>query len=230
MTATRWRASDRGNGRARGLGLADADFDRITKSLIEHEGLIYSNSHDFDSDWTCESSLEKYLGQAGNPEKCAALGGAPEIGIKLRAGLKSLSVLRYLNQYQSLSYKLRPLRHEAFIQSMTVDLDLLMDEVFYNRPPTQKPQLKALVVAHAAQEHDLLQLTSGHDLMSALGLALREELANRKHAQTWGREVELHFRLLFGDEEFKQSSVFSAIRTWEEDNVPYVILTPRLKH
>lgn len=212
------------------LGLADADFDRVTQSIFEHEGLRYSAAHDFDADWACDSSLEKYLLQAGNPHKCAEFGGVTKIGAELRAGLKSLSVLRYLNQYQSLGYKLQCLRRERFIQSMAVDLDLLIDDVFYNRTATQKPELKALVIAHSARDHDLFQLTSGHDLMCALGLAMRETLSNRKDAQTWGREVELHFRLLFGDEEFRRSSIFSALRAWEEDNAPYVILSSRLKH
>lgn len=214
------------------LGLADADFDRVTNSLLEHEGLIYSTSHDFDADWACETSLAKYLQEVGDPDKCAAKGSASEIGGKIRTGLKSLSVLRYLNQYQSLSYKLQTLRHESFVQAMTVDIDLLIDDVFFSRTPapTQKPQLKALVIAHAAQEHDLIQLTSGHDLMCALGLAMRSELAERKHAQTWGREVEMHFRLLFGDEEFKESPLFAAVRAWEDDNIPYVVLSPRLRH
>jgi hypothetical protein len=192
--------------------------------------LIYSASHDFDADWACENSLSKYLQEVGDPVKCAALGGATEIGGKLRLGLKALSVLKYLNEYQSLAYRLQTLRHESFIQGMTVDLDLLIDDVFYNRTTTQKPQLKALIMAHSSQEHDLIQLTSGHDLMCALGLAMRSELADRKLAQTWGKEVEIHFRLLFGDEEFKQSPLFVAIRTWEDENIPYVVLAPRLKH
>ncbi|UQD96099.1 DUF4435 domain-containing protein [Bradyrhizobium japonicum] len=213
------------------LGLADADFDRVTNSLEEHEGLIYSVSHDFDADWACENSMAKYVQEVGNPEKCAALGGPSEIGVKLRTGLKALSVLRYLNEYQSLSYRLKSLRHDMFIQNMAVDLDLLIDDVFYGgHTGAQRAQLKALVVAHSAQEHDLIQLTSGHDLMRALGLSMRTELAERKHAQTWGREVEMHFRLLFGDDEFRKSPLFTAIRAWEAENTPYVILAARLRH
>ena len=43
------------------LGLADADFDRLTGDLETHEGIIYSDSHDFDMDWACEQTLHRYL-------------------------------------------------------------------------------------------------------------------------------------------------------------------------
>src|SRR6266446_3526644 len=65
------------DGFAGALGLADADFDRLTGSLETHEGVIYSDSHDFDMDWACEQTLHRYLEEVGDPDKCVAAGKAP---------------------------------------------------------------------------------------------------------------------------------------------------------
>ena len=43
------------------LGLADADFDRINNCLCEHEGVIYSSTHDFDLDWAAPAAIKTYL-------------------------------------------------------------------------------------------------------------------------------------------------------------------------
>jgi Protein of unknown function (DUF4435) len=39
------------DGFAGALGVVDADFGRLDDSLEEHEGLVYSEAHDFDLDW-----------------------------------------------------------------------------------------------------------------------------------------------------------------------------------
>ena len=82
------------DGFAGALGLADADFDRLTGSLETHEGLIYSDAHDFDMDWACQQTLHRYLQEVGDPGKCMAAGNAPGIAAMVFGAVKPLSILR----------------------------------------------------------------------------------------------------------------------------------------
>ena len=56
------------------LAVVDADFDRVTNSLLSHEGLIFSALHDLDLDWATPYVVERYLSEVGDKEKCDRYG------------------------------------------------------------------------------------------------------------------------------------------------------------
>jgi hypothetical protein len=212
------------------LGLADADFDRITDSLLVHEGIIYSEAHDFDLDWACNSVLSRYLSEVAHTDKCELLGGTPGIASFLFNAVKPISVLRYLNEHQRLGYKLSRIRHHVVAPDTVVDINILVDHVSTGAfgSPAQKQTLKDFILAHAKREFDAYQLTNGHDFLTMLGVALQKKLGDREIPQTWGSEIELHFRLAYSEDDFVASSLFLAIIAWQDDNAPYVILKPSL--
>jgi hypothetical protein len=218
------------DGFAGALGLADADFDRLTGSLEFHEGLIYSESHDFDMDWACEDTLHRYLQEVGDPAKCVAAENAPGVAALIFSAVKPLSVLRYLNHHQNLRYKLSDVKHDEIVSSGVVVVDLLVEHVsrgtFSN--PEKKRKLSHLINGHLSGQHHPLQLTNGHDFLALLGLALRDKLGKRLPPQTWRSEVQIHFRLAYSEEDFVKSSVFKAILEWQNENRPYIILKPNL--
>jgi hypothetical protein len=82
------------------LGLADADFDRLSNTLPAHEGLIFSEKHDFDLDWACHAVLSRYLAEVAHSDKCDADGGIDGVTRYLLDAVKPLSVLRYLSHRQ----------------------------------------------------------------------------------------------------------------------------------
>jgi hypothetical protein len=112
-----------------------------------------------------------------------------------------------------------------------VDLDKYVALIFRDKSVTDgtKTALKQQIVRAAGQAYDLRQLTNGHDFHCALGASLRSDLGSRRVVHTWGREVEMHLRLSFSDDEFKASSVYWEICQWLENNHPYRILQPRLR-
>lgn len=212
------------------LGLVDADFDRITNKLIDHEGIIFSNYHDFDLDWACCGIIDFYLEEVGDQAKCLDHGGGEEITEAIKNGLKPLSVLRFLNEHQSFGYNLKNLNHVDFFKNFQIDIDSLVGAVFVGQSSnlTEENRIKNLVNAHSKNNFDLNQLTNGHDFNSALGIVLRTDLGGRRPPQSWGNEVGIHFRLIFSDKQLLASELFKKISLWENENKPYLILARRL--
>jgi hypothetical protein len=218
------------DGFAGALGLADADFDRLTGALEIHEGVIYSDSHDFDMDWACRQTLHRYLQEVGDPDKCMAAGNAPGIATMIFEAVKPLSILRYVNHHQQLRYRLSDVRHSDIVNDNAVEVDLLVEHVSHGAYSSvnKKQKLRQLITGHLGNQHNLLQLTNGHDFLALLGIALRNKLGKRLHPQTWQSEVQIHFRLAHSEEDFCRSGVFKAIVEWQNENIPYVILKPHL--
>ncbi|MDF2599154.1 MAG: hypothetical protein K0Q54_1977 [Methylobacterium brachiatum] len=213
------------------LAVVDADFDRVLGSLKVHEGVIYSEGHDFDVDWAQPEVIRRYLLEAGDDAKCAALGGYNAIMTLVRESLKPISVARYLNQRGNIRYRLSGIYIDRCYANMQVDIDAYVALIFENRTPPQaeKDAVKGLIEQHSKAAFDLLQITNGHDFATALGVCLRDQLGARKIQQSYGSEVEMHVRLIFNDAHFKATRVYREIRIWEDANRPYIILDNRLR-
>jgi len=108
---------------------------------------------------------------------------------------------------------------DAYIEELTKDSDV-------DGPAKEK--LKALIEQTAALGFDVLQITNGHDFYSALGASLRAELGERKTAQSFGSECEMHIQLCFTREDFVATELFENIRMWERANPMFALLCPTL--
>jgi len=213
------------------LAVIDADFDRITGNLDQHEGLIYSQNHDLDLDWARPEVIARYLAEVGEKTKCDLHGSPGEIIEKILVGLKPISVARLLNHCKHITYKLSDIDISACFANFSVDIDGYVASIFQNRPPVpiaKKEALKQQIARAAGKEYDLYQLTNGHDFHCALGASLRHDLGSRRHFHTWGSEVEKHLRLTLNDSDFKRLLVYGAICEWVRKNPPFKILQAQL--
>jgi hypothetical protein len=84
------------------LGFADADFDRITGTHVDHEGILLSRTHDFDLDIACTGALNRYFVEVCEEHKLGAFGGTIGAVQRMLAMLRPLSALRYANQRHGL--------------------------------------------------------------------------------------------------------------------------------
>jgi Protein of unknown function (DUF4435) len=212
------------------LGLADSDFDRLNNCLPTSEGIIFSESHDFDLDIARSDVLRRYLVEVAHQDKCDALGGPNGVRALLYEACKPLSVFRYLSHTQNLEYRLSQVRHHEICNGASVDADLLIEHVSSGRfgAENKKQEMKRLVRNHTAREFDFQQLTNGHDFLTMLGILLQGKLGDRKPPQAWGSEIEIHFRLAFSEEDFVVTPFFAAILQWQNENKPYLILKAAL--
>jgi hypothetical protein len=153
------------------LGAIDADFDRIDGGLELHEGLVYSESHDFDLDWAQPTVVGKYLNQVADSERRKIHGSPDEISLKIITALKPVSVARLLNHRRRIGFKLSHIDVSACFVNFGVSLDRYLDLVFEGCVVSEqgRKELKEQISRATNQDYDLHQLTNGHDFHSALG-------------------------------------------------------------
>lgn len=211
------------------LGLADADFDRITGEITETSHLIYSDTHDFDLDCALSDLLQNYLLEVGDEEKVAGTGGAAGVSKALLEALYPLSCARLANIRGTIQVSLAEVEWDTFFVPYKINMHMYAAKALKKVGATHESVAEFLetVTAEASLAHDLRQVTNGHDFCVALGVALREGLGTRGKQQTSGREIELHLRLGFQNDHFDGGEVSKRVRVWELENEPFVILKKR---
>ena len=208
------------------IGMIDADFDRITKSAVSHEGICISEGHDFEVDWIRSSALHRYLDVVADKSAVKDVGGVKAVAEYIMLGILPLSVLRYVNEVKSLGYRLKDLNLEEFYDGIKCEVEKLVESVSKGAFGTSihKESLKSHIKTGVTTKWPLEQITSGHDFCEALGIALRTSLGNRKAPQSWGDEIEMHVRLAYDFSDFAKSSTYAFLCKWENDNDPYRIV------
>lgn len=208
------------------LGLVDADFDRLTGVDLEADNVFVSNFHDYDVDKFGTDVIGRYLAEFGRADKVEALGGHTGCVAVLLESLKPLSAARYANERYEIGYSFKGLEYEAFFNGETIDVDRLVDHLSQGRFGSQQHRetLRARIDQFASSQIDLWQVTNGHDLMAALGIALRGRLGDRKIQQTWRSEVESHLRLAFDASDFEMTGMLARVTAWEQRSAARSIL------
>jgi hypothetical protein len=199
------------------LGFVDADFDRIDNRFAANDDIVHSEHHDFDVDMCRSDAVSRYLSEMCVEEKLFAAGGCKAVLESLLEGLKPLSALRYANEKLGLGYSLGQLELDVFFDGTAVNLSAMIDAVSGGRfaSAAHKATLRASVERYTAAEFDLWQFTNGHDLIAAIGIALRSRIGRRAVNQTWRREVEAHLRLAFDWADFHATGLAGKIGAWQ---------------
>ncbi|MDH6275592.1 hypothetical protein M2311_005692 [Rhizobium leguminosarum] len=212
------------------LAVVDADFDRIQGKLANDARVIYSESHDFDLDWMFEDLLAHYLEEVADPNKVAAAGGVAHIIQKILDGLRPISAARLLNTEKKIPFKVSHLDAGDYFDKFAVDIDQYLADLTKDSEISAEEYaaLGSLIASTANRNFDLKQLTNGHDFYSALGASLRGDIGDRKQAQTFGNECEIHIRLSFTPEIFKQTLLYTNLIAWEQANPRHSVLKPEL--
>jgi hypothetical protein len=214
------------DGFAGALGLVDADFDRLLSKYQKHEGLIWSDTHDFDLDIARTSVLDRYLSEVADEEKISMLGGPQALFTKILELLRPLSAMRFANEKHSLGYNLQSLKIYTFFNGSVIDVAEMVQAVSQGRFSNAKDRenLTRMIERYRNTKFDLSQFTSGHDFCAALGIILREKIGSRHLMQSLRSEVEMHLRLTVDSDHLQETAVYGSITQWQQENVPYRVL------
>jgi len=199
------------------LGFVDADFDRLMGALAENEDVIHSASHDFDVDLCRTDAMDRYLREVAMDDRVGAEGGAGAVLASLMQSLRPLSALRYANERHQLGYSLKNVDLEDFFDGSMINRGAMVNAVSAGRfaGAVHRETLRAHVDNYTDATFPNEQFTNGHDLVSALGIALRKRLADRRPPQTWRSEVEAHLRLAFDHIDFASCGLAARISEWQ---------------
>ncbi len=205
------------NGDTDVLGFVDADFDRVAGAIEVNDDIVHSATHDFDIDVCHTEATDRYLKEMAVDQRLAAEGGSSVVLASLMDALRPLSAMRYANERHQLGYSLKRVDLDRFFDGTTVDREAMVDSVSGGRFSGQEHRaaLRAHVDNYASAAILAEQFTNGHDLIAALGIALRARLADRAWKQTCRDEVEKHLRLTFDHMDFANCGLAGRIAAWQ---------------
>lgn len=209
------------------LALADADFDRLIQSArLSIDNIIFSEFHDFDLDCAASGVLDIYLKEVADGEKLKAIAGADEALVLHMKAIYPISCARLANEKGLTSLPLAKVDWECCYIPYSTNLSRYIERAArkLSLAKSDIDDIIAIIRKEEGENHNLFQVTNGHDLCISIGLSLRGALGCRKIAHTTGDEVERHLRLAYSHEIFSASKTNAHIKKWQEANAPFRIL------
>ena len=206
----------------------DADFQPFVGPPASDKDVLLTDDHDLEIMLFRSPAFEKVLTEYGSARKVRdfrkTAGGAREIIIR---SAHPLGIFRLYSLEHNVHLRFRELKY-TFVDRKTLKVDIdAMILVVHNhsmlRLIDDKP-IKAFINKWLNTDHDPWQMCCGHDLIEIFAKALQSYLGSRRAIEVDYANVERALRLAYSFDNFSQSNLFSAIRSWEERNRPYICL------
>jgi hypothetical protein len=208
------------------LGVVDADFDRINGLSIPSSNIVATHCHDLEAMLIASPSLERLLRELGSGRKLERISNpAREI---LLGAASPVGALRLISMRDGLNLKFNGIKYGAFVNQETVQIDVsrLVKEVLDHSQKNELGQqlIEDQISGELAKSHQAWDLCCGDDLVGALSIGLRKVFGTRTASETRPETLRLALRLGFSESNLTDCPVGNALRTWQTNNHPYVVL------
>jgi hypothetical protein len=212
------------------LGVADADFRRVTMDGVDEANLVFTDEHDLECMLLRSTALERLLAEFGvaNRVEAFAKQHGPVIGNTVALAATPLGCLLLVSLRHDHGLIFDELSVQKFVRpsSLQIDLDALLAEV---RNKSQKHSLdwKSIqeeVIVLAGSCPDPWQVACGHHMIEILSVALRRTFASHTAAEVAPKILAKCLRLAYHLADFVLTRLYRAIRSWEDANRPFQIL------
>jgi hypothetical protein len=219
------------------LGIVDSDFSRIDGLPCPSPNLIRTDSHDIETMILHSRALESILSEYADQSRLDVL--EQQRGKELRQILlESAQYIGYLVYYsnkKAKNWSFEALPFSQFIVSDTLEVDKknLIETLKKNNPSKiiEADLLLDELNNYNPKDYDPWQMCRGHDLVNILFIGLTQTfVAQDRPPVSHPQVLESHLRVAFSDEVFKNSNLYSDIRSWETSNQPFIILNPCFVH
>lgn len=213
------------------LAIVDADFDVVGNSTTLSHNLLYTDTHDLETMMIKSPALEKVLSEFGAKDKISVINKTGKDARTLLIKCASpLGYLRWVSLKHDLALTFEKLSFDKFVDKD----DLTIDTAKMIKTVKEKSQKLGLIDADIQQKmaqvqkdtHDSWHICCGHDLVCILALGLRKALGSHSTGEVEPDIVEKWLRLAYERSFFIETRLYTAIRQWEQDNHPFVILFP----
>jgi hypothetical protein len=201
------------------LGIADKDFDEIEN--IEHTSanLIFTDEHDLECMMIRSEALFRLLIENATEHKLQefeAREGAVQDALLNRAQV--IGCARLISRRHNLNLDFDEMKFR-FIndENLRLDVDRLVNQIVSRTTQctVTRSALRQLIESEMAENHDAWQISSGHDIVSILAIAIRRCIGSATSAEADPTLIASKLRLAYSVEDFHSTSMFFAICSWE---------------
>jgi hypothetical protein len=212
------------------LAIADADFAHLEGQPPHSSNLIWTDTHDLEAMLLASPALDRLLSERGSEELIAELLRRDGVDVRTALLMRGAPVgyLRWLSRREGLSLDFDGLPFTDFLNERTLAMnESAMFRVLQNRSRKGvliEADLQARIALLKSAGPDLWQVCCGHDLVNVLAIALLRVLGVNKEADVKPSRLEESLRLAFTAADFKATRLWAAIRAWEDQNAPFIVL------
>lgn len=202
------------------IGIRDADFMHLEGRTPAIDNLFLTDFHDLEMTMVHNDRVF---------DKVAAelLASYPNNHFRTRdqllLGLKFISYLRWLNHTNGIGLKFDSVNFGELYDHSTVSIkhnDYLESLITRSPNATQKDMGEIMLAVEQlmSDNHDLYQLTNGHDFMKIFRLYTN---SNRRQANSKDH-IESFFRIAYTYSTYKESRLYAQTQQWAADNGVYI--------
>lgn len=206
------------------LGVADADLDRLRRTVRPSPNLAWTDAHDLETSMIQLGAARAVVQELGDIERLHAFERQEQTTLEaalLDRGL-AFGRIRCAQAFHDPEHDLSWLRIPRFVDRAWTLHQTELDRVASEQGLA--PSLHALgpwLVAHAAL--DPWELVNGHDLVELLTAGLHHAFGSLP-ASRGSSDVATALRLAVDSTELRRSPLFHAVQAWEQSNAPSAIL------
>lgn len=210
------------------LAIVDADFDRLKTSPDNNNSpnLLRTDTHDLETMLLKSPTLDKMLAEFGSEEKIANLNR--DVRTVLLDASMSVGYLRWVSQLDELNLTFDGIKFSKFTDEPTLQIDeLKLIQTVKNKSQAlsvKDEELQQRLTNQKSSSHDPWQLCCGHDMMEILSLGLRKAIGSLNATDVEPNSLERSLRLAYEAAYFCRTQLYLAIRAWESDNQPFLVL------
>jgi hypothetical protein len=212
------------------LAIADADFAHLEGQPPRSPNLVWTDTHDLETMLLASPALDRLLSERGDEDKLADFmrsAGSDVRAMLLKLGT-SVGYLRWLSQREAMSLFFDDLPFDEFLNEKTLALNegalLRVLQSRSRKGVLIEADIRAKIALLKSVEHDPWQVCCGHDLVSVVSIALLRVFGANKEADVKPGRLEESLRLAFTAADFKGTRLWTAIRAWEDQNPPFLVL------
>lgn len=206
------------------LGIADADFDRLRRTVCPSPNLAWTHTHDLEASLVQLGVARAVVQELGDIDRLHAFEDRERTTLEAALLERALAFgrIRCAQALYDPDLELSWLKVARFVDGTWSLRQAEIDRVA--AAEGLAPALGAVATwfeAHAAT--DPWDLVNGHDLVDLLTAGLRGTFGALP-AGRGPRDVAAALRLAVDSAELRGSPLFDAVQVWEQANVPYVVL------
>lgn len=211
------------------IGLVDGDFAEVSNDNAPSPNIVRTQGNDTEMMIVDSPALDKVLLQYGSEQKIATICAVSNATVKqiIAGEAAKIGLMRLASKRRGWNLKFKGMSYQFTTNSgSTVDSAAIAARVLA-RTGVGAPNANDLqqeCAALAALCHDNFLLSNGHDYVRILARAFKRDIGTTNVFESDSSELEKVLRVAYERGYFAQTTTAEAIRNWEVQNHPYIVL------